>query len=132
MIHLLPGDLATVILGTGNTPANRKLLYAQLGLDKGLVQQYLTWAGHVLQGDLGTSFVSGESINKTLGRAIPIDVEMIILSQCLAFAGDEGCQKAKWSVRPREQWCYLHSLKCAVVHYRGVPGPTHSNQGANT
>ena len=86
MIHLLPGDLATVILGTGNTPANRKLLYAQLGLDKGLIQQYLTWAGHVLQGDLGTSFVSGESINSTLGRAIPIDIEMIVLAQCLAFA----------------------------------------------
>jgi peptide/nickel transport system permease protein len=87
MIHLLPGDLATVILGTGNTPANRKLLYAQLGLDKGLVQQYFTWAGHVLQGDLGVSYVSGESINQTLGRAIPIDIEMIFLAQCLAFAG---------------------------------------------
>jgi ABC-type dipeptide/oligopeptide/nickel transport system permease component len=35
MIHLLPGDLATMILGAGNTPENKKRLFAQLGLDKG-------------------------------------------------------------------------------------------------
>lgn len=86
MIHLLPGDLATVILGAANTPHNRKILYAQLGLDKGLLQQYLTWMGHVLQGDLGHSFVSRESINSIIGHAIPIDIEMIVLSQIVAFS----------------------------------------------
>jgi len=86
MIHLLPGDLATVILGVANTPENKKILYAQLGLDKGLVQQYLTWISHIIRGDLGHSFVSRESINTLIWHAIPIDIEMIVLSQILAFA----------------------------------------------
>lgn len=85
MIRLLPGDLATVILGAAKTPETEKQLFAQLGLDKGLIQQYLTWMGHVLQGDLGTSFVSNESINSVILRAIPIDIEMILLSQLVAF-----------------------------------------------
>ena len=86
MIHLLPGDLATMILGTGNTPENKKRLYAQLGLDKGLVQQYLTWMSHVLQGDLGKSYITGVSINTSIGKALPIDIEVIVISQILAFA----------------------------------------------
>ena len=85
MIHLLPGDLATVILGAGNTPENRKILYAQLGLDKGLIQQYFVWASHVVQGDLGYSFVSSESINGIIWHALPIDIEMIVLAQIVAF-----------------------------------------------
>ena len=86
LIHLLPGDLATMILGVGNTTENRKQLFAQLGLDKGLVQQYLTWMSHVLQGDLGKSYITGESINTSIGKALPIDLEMIVISQMIAFA----------------------------------------------
>lgn len=86
MIHLLPGDLATVILGTGNTPENRRKLYEQLGLNKGLVQQYFTWMGHVLQGNLGESYITHESINSTIAKALPVDIEMIVISQILAFA----------------------------------------------
>ena len=81
----LPGDLATVILGAGNTPENRKILYAQLGLDKGLIQQYFVWASHVVRGDLGYSFVSSESINGIIWHALPIDIEMIVLAQIVAF-----------------------------------------------
>ena len=87
MIHLLPGDLATAILGIGNTPENKRQLFKQLGLDKGLVEQYFTWLGHVLQGDLGKSYISGTSINSTMAKALPIDVEIIVISQLLAFAG---------------------------------------------
>ncbi|CAB4857255.1 unannotated protein [freshwater metagenome] len=86
MIQLLPGDLATSILGVANTPANKRELYARLGLDKGLVQQYLTWMGHVLQGDLGKSYITGESINTSIGKSLPIDLEIIFLSQIVAFA----------------------------------------------
>ncbi len=86
MIHLLPGDLATVILGSGNTPENKKKLFAQLGLDKGLVHQYLTWMSHVLRGDLGKSYITNESINTSIAKALPIDLEMIVVSQIVAFA----------------------------------------------
>ena len=86
LIHLLPGDPATVILGTGASPANRAALYKQLGLNKPIIEQYFVWIGHVLHGNLGTSFISQTSVASTIRAAYPIDLELIVLSQVLAFA----------------------------------------------
>jgi len=86
LIHLLPGDPAAVILGTGDSPANRAVLYKQLGLDRPLVVQYFIWIRNVLHGQLGLSFISQTSVASTIRSALPIDVEMIVLSQVLAFA----------------------------------------------
>ncbi len=86
LIHLLPGDPAAVILGTGDTPANRALLYRQLGLNRPLVDQYFIWLGHILHGNFGISFISQTSVWSTIRAALPIDLELIVLSQILAFA----------------------------------------------
>ncbi len=87
LIHLLPGDPATVILGTGASPAARAALYRQLGLNRPLVTQYLVWIGHVLHGNLGVSFISETPVLATIRTALPIDLELILISQVLAFAG---------------------------------------------
>ncbi len=86
LIHLLPGDPAAVILGTGDSPANRVKLYKQLGLNRPIVEQYFVWIKNVLRGNLGTSFISETSVWSTIKAALPIDVEIIVLSQILAFA----------------------------------------------
>jgi peptide/nickel transport system permease protein len=86
LIHLLPGDPAVVILGTGDSPANRAKLYSQLGLNKPIAEQYFVWIKNVLHGNLGTSFISQTSVWSTIKTALPIDVEIIVLSQILAFA----------------------------------------------
>jgi peptide/nickel transport system permease protein len=86
LIHLLPGDPATVILGTGDSPANRIKLYKQLGLNKPVIEQYFVWIKNVLRGNLGTSFISETSVWSTIKAALPIDVEIIVISQILAFA----------------------------------------------
>jgi peptide/nickel transport system permease protein len=56
MMALIPGDPATAILGAYATPENVERLNRQLGLDQPLVAQYFTWAGNLLQGDMGRSF----------------------------------------------------------------------------
>jgi peptide/nickel transport system permease protein len=86
LIHLLPGDPAAVILGTGDSPANRAKLFKQLGLNKPVIEQYFVWIKNVLHGNLGTSFISETSVWSTIKAALPIDVEIIVLSQILAFA----------------------------------------------
>lgn len=86
LIHLLPGDPAAVILGTGDSPANRIKLYKQLGLNKPIIEQYFVWIKNILHGNLGTSFISGTSVWSTIKAALPIDIEIIVLSQILAFA----------------------------------------------
>ncbi len=86
LIHLLPGDPAVVILGTGATPQNKAILYRQLGLNRPIYEQYFTWISNVLRGNMGTSFISQSSVASTIRAALPIDVELIVLSQIIAFA----------------------------------------------
>lgn len=55
LIRLIPGDAASVLLGSDATPENVAALRQQLGLDDPLPVQYAQWLGKVLQGDLGVS-----------------------------------------------------------------------------
>jgi peptide/nickel transport system permease protein len=86
LIHLLPGDPAVVILGTGDSPLNRTKLFAQLGLNKPIYEQYFVWMGNIIHGNLGTSFISQTSVWGTIKSALPIDLELMVISQILAFA----------------------------------------------
>ena len=56
MMALIPGDPATAILGSYATPENVARLNRELGLDRSLVEQYLTWLGNLLHGDMGRSY----------------------------------------------------------------------------
>ena len=86
LVHLLPGNPAVTILGSNATPHNIAVVQHQLGLDRPLFAQYFVWLGHVLQGNLGQSFVTHQSVVSTLANAVPIDLELIVISQVIAFA----------------------------------------------
>jgi len=55
LLHLTPGDPASVILGENATPEQVQALRRSLGLDQPLVRQYTRFLGRALHGDLGTS-----------------------------------------------------------------------------
>ncbi|WP_285294628.1 ABC transporter permease [Aureimonas altamirensis] len=57
IMAMIPGDTALAILGSYATPENVARLNAQLGLDRSLPEQYLIWAGNLLHGDLGQSYI---------------------------------------------------------------------------
>ena len=86
LVHLLPGNPAVTILGPNDTPQNAAILNHQLGLDKPLVEQYFIWIGHVFQGNLGQSFTTHETTTSIISTSYPIDVELIVFSQLMAFA----------------------------------------------
>jgi peptide/nickel transport system permease protein len=85
LVHLLPGDPTTIILGTNDTAHNRAVLLKQLGLNKPLVQQYFIWLGSVLHGNLGQSYLNHQPVTQILAEGWPIDLELIIISQIVAF-----------------------------------------------
>jgi peptide/nickel transport system permease protein len=85
LVHLLPGDPTLAILGPNDTPAARAELLRQLGLNKGLVDQYWIWIRNVLHGNLGESFITKQTVTNALGEAVPIDLELIVLSQIMAL-----------------------------------------------
>ncbi len=85
LVHLLPGDPTLAILGPNDTPSARAELLRQLGLNKGLVDQYWIWIRNILHGNLGQSFITKQSVTNALGEAVPIDLELIVLSQVMAI-----------------------------------------------
>lgn len=56
IMALIPGDPALAILGAYATPDNLAKLRTDLGLDKPLLEQYVTWLFNLLQGDFGRSY----------------------------------------------------------------------------
>lgn len=58
-VHLIPGDPVLIMAGErGMSPERHAQLLAQMGLDKPLWQQYVTYINGVLHGDLGISLKS--------------------------------------------------------------------------
>ena len=86
LVHLLPGDPSVTILGPNDTPQNRLILLHQLGLNKPLVAQYATWLGQVLHGSLGQSYLTHQQVSQIIAQGAPVDLELIVLSQIIAFA----------------------------------------------
>jgi peptide/nickel transport system permease protein len=86
LVHLLPGDPSVTILGPNDTAHNRAVLFKQLGLNKPLLQQYTTWLNAVFHGNLGQSYLNHESVTHIVATGAPIDIELIVISQVIAFA----------------------------------------------
>jgi peptide/nickel transport system permease protein len=85
LVHLLPGDPTLTILGPNDTPTARAALLKQLGLNTSLLHQYWTWLTNVLHGNLGQSFITHQTVGNAIATAIPVDLELIILSQFMAI-----------------------------------------------
>jgi ABC-type dipeptide/oligopeptide/nickel transport system permease component len=72
LIHLVPGDPAqTMLFGSNASPEQIAQLRDQLGLTQPLWQQYLTFFGQLLHGDLGTSYVTHNSVGYELVSRAP-------------------------------------------------------------
>jgi peptide/nickel transport system permease protein len=69
-VEILPGDVASRILGRDATPENLALLRERLHLNDPAVLRYLRWLGNILTGDLGTALTSARPINDILAPRI--------------------------------------------------------------
>jgi len=66
MSHLTPGDPVRIMLGERATAEDVTRLRAQLGLDRPLPVQYLTFLSNAVRGDLGTSIRSGQPVSREI------------------------------------------------------------------
>src|ERR1044071_9525099 len=82
---LLPGDLAYVILGDQATPEKVEALRHDMGLDQPVWWRYLSWLGHVLQGDFGRSFRTGQTVLQAVSERLPVSFELMILAEILGL-----------------------------------------------
>src|SRR5918994_7128424 len=64
--EILPGDVATAVLGQTATPQAVENIRNQLNLDRPAYQRYLEWLGGAVQGDFGISLAKRRPIATTL------------------------------------------------------------------
>jgi peptide/nickel transport system permease protein len=83
---LLPGDLAYVILGDQATPDKVAALRHDMGLDQPILWRYLSWLGHVLTGDFGRSFRTGQTVLQAVSERLPVSIELMLLAELAALA----------------------------------------------
>jgi peptide/nickel transport system permease protein len=86
--HLTPGDPAAAYVGrlTGETPTLRQIAQARkdLGLDRPLPVQYVSWVTGAAHGDLGISYTSHRSVSREVLRHVPYTLQLALPAALLA------------------------------------------------
>src|SRR4051812_2308859 len=84
LIRLVPGDPASLMLGDLATPAALADLQHRLGLDKSLPEQFLTWLGRLLQGDLGQSITSQQPVLPLVWDRFVVSARIVVIAVFMA------------------------------------------------
>ncbi|WP_418302544.1 ABC transporter permease [Lysinibacillus fusiformis] len=80
MMHLIPGDPVTYILGDFASEEAIVEMKKTLGLDQPLFIQYTDYIKNVLQGNLGTSYITGLTVGEEIMARFPITVQLALYS----------------------------------------------------
>jgi dipeptide transport system permease protein len=87
LIHLVPGDPVEVRVGErGIAPERHAQLLHEMGLDRPLWQQFLSYVGDVLQGDLGISLITHRPVLDEFLTLFPATLELAIFAVIFAVA----------------------------------------------
>ncbi len=89
VVEIIPGDPASFMLGLNASDETVAALRAQLGLEGGPVERYLSWAGGLLTGDLGTSYTYrvpvADLVAARIGVSLPLTLYALALSTAIAI-----------------------------------------------
>ncbi|MFN8719619.1 MAG: ABC transporter permease [Rhodospirillales bacterium] len=85
-LHLVPGDPIDAMGGENLSAAEAAQLRAEMGLDRPLPIQFLTWLSHVVQGDLGRSIRTGRPVFDEVMSRLGTSVELAVLAILMALA----------------------------------------------
>lgn len=88
IMRATPGDPAQAMVGnvSGVTPELLSTIRHEMGLDRPLHIQYLTWLADLVRGDFGHSYISQASVGKLLARRLPASLELALAATLLALA----------------------------------------------
>lgn len=85
IIHLIPGDPIDVMLGETASTVDRETLRQQLGLDRPLWEQYLTFVRRLTQGDLGYSLYTRRPVRTLIAERFPATLMLAVASLLVAL-----------------------------------------------
>ena len=88
IVRLLPGDVIDMMIGTeGSMSASQqRTVRERYGLNDSWPVQYVRWMGGILQGNLGTSFRTGQAVLPLIAARLPTTLELALLAVLLSSA----------------------------------------------
>jgi ABC-type dipeptide/oligopeptide/nickel transport system permease component len=86
IMHVVPGDPVRLIAGPDAPEEVVQRIRGQLGLDRPLHEQYLSFLGRALQGDLGRSLRSRAPVTDEVLQRFPATLELTTVSMLVAVA----------------------------------------------
>jgi ABC-type dipeptide/oligopeptide/nickel transport system permease component len=98
LIHLIPGDPAQAMLGDTASPEEIAELRGRLGLDRPLAEQYTSFLGGIVRGDLGVSLRTSQPVTSMIMERMPATFELAAAAMlfALAVAMPLGIAAAVW------------------------------------
>ena len=81
---LAPSNVVDTLLPNA-TLAQRAALSHKLGLDQPVYEQYWHWLVHALQGNLGTSYTTGQGVAAEIGQRFPVTISLVIPTIVIMF-----------------------------------------------
>jgi peptide/nickel transport system permease protein len=86
LVHLLPGDPVDIMLqGTSASAEQKASVRTQLGLDRPLVAQYVSFISRALHGDFGRSFRTRSVVFTEIRGAFPATLELTVAGMAVAI-----------------------------------------------
>jgi peptide/nickel transport system permease protein len=105
-MRFLPGDpILMLVTANQQQEFNEEYLLElrhQHGLDKPMIVQYFNWAGDILQGDFGTSILTGRPVAEEIFRRLPISIHVaglaFVIGHLLGIPAGVICaiRRGKW------------------------------------
>ena len=84
LLRLLPGDPSNALLSINATPDQIAAARHQVGADRSVIDQFVSWTGALLRLDLGKSYVSGLPVLPGIGAALLITLPLTLISFTIA------------------------------------------------
>lgn len=85
IVHIMPGDAASILAGEGASEEDISSLTRVLGLDRPLYEQYGLYLGRVLQGDLGKSLITGSPVGTLISLRYPVTLKLALAGLVIAL-----------------------------------------------
>ena len=86
IVHIMPGDPVTAIMGENPSDELAASIREQYNLDKPLVVQYLIWLGKILKGDFGNSIFSKQPVMPTILGRLPRTLMICLIPTVISLA----------------------------------------------
>lgn len=84
LMHAIPGDPVSALLGTDATPQTRAAMRRDLGLDQSILTQYFNWWSDVLRGDLGRSIMVKQPVSSLIVERAPVTLPLALMAFTIA------------------------------------------------